>query len=162
MHTYAYQGERAYVIAFTRIFLYDLLSSGPIVILLTITFIVSFLLLKSWTDGILMGLLAGIIVALLALYVTKNYLTEELAAGWLPVFSDRIWFGFLNGLVFGLVAALGGLMRQKMLSMKVGIELGVSHDEKIFYKCHKCGASFDSNPEFCSNCGRKLRRSSNK
>jgi hypothetical protein len=128
-------------------------------ILLVVTFIVSFLLLKNWTDGILTGLLAGITVSLLALYITKNYLTEELVAGWFPVLSDKLWSGFMVGLTLGIVGAFGGLTKQKILSAKLGPIATDSYREKSFYKCPKCGTAYGSNPEFCSNCGRKLRRS---
>ena len=161
LQSYASQGERAYVVAFIQLFLYDLISSSSIVILLVMTFIVSFLLLKSWSDGVLMGLLASITVILLALYITKNYLTNELVAGWWPVLSDKLSSGILTGLILGLAGAFGGFTKQKILSAKLG-HGSDSATESSFYKCPKCGATYGSNPEFCSNCGSRLRRGSNK
>jgi hypothetical protein len=108
-------------------------------------------------DGLLAGLLTGVIVALLALYIIKNYFPDALVAGWLPVVLEKLWFGVVNGLAIGLVGAFGGFLRQKIITRRLAIEL-VDSAAKRFYKCPKCGTEYGSNPEFCSNCGHRLRR----
>jgi uncharacterized membrane protein YeaQ/YmgE (transglycosylase-associated protein family) len=157
LRTYQSQGQRAYIIAFTEIFLYDLFWSDSIAILLVGTFIASFLLLKTWIDGLLTGLLTGVIVALLALYIIKNYFPDTLVAGWLPVVLEKLWLGVVNGLAIGVVGAFGGFLRQKMITKRLAVEL-VDSAAKRFYKCPKCGTEYGSNPEFCSNCGHRVRR----
>jgi hypothetical protein len=158
LQTFSSQGERAYVIAFIQLFLNDLISSAAIVIFVLVAFLISILFLKSWTDGILMGLLLGVTVALLAFYITKNYFPGELAAGWLPVLYENLRSGFLMGLILGSAGALGGLAKQKIISARINRKVADIASEKSFYKCPKCGTIYESNPEFCSNCGHRLRR----
>jgi hypothetical protein len=162
LQTYQNQGQRAYVIAFTQVFLYSLFSSDTILVFLVIMLVVALLFLKTWGDGLLTGLLIGIIVALLSLYIIKNYFPETLAAGWLPIVLEKLWLGVVNGLLLGLAGALGGLMKQKIINKTPKVESVELAAKEKFYKCPKCGAQYESNPEYCSNCGRRLRRTSQK
>jgi len=156
---YPTQGDRAYVLAFMDMFLYDLLSTGFLLVALPTAFLLGLILLRNWKDGLLTGLMSGIVVSLLALYVMKNYFPEELAAGGITLILQRIWQGSVNGLIIGALGAfggslgsIGGLVRKRRITKQLAT--------KKPYRCPKCRVEFESNPEFCSNCGKRIRRAS--
>nr|MDO8135394.1 hypothetical protein [Candidatus Njordarchaeum guaymaensis] len=156
---YPTQGDRAYVLAFIDIFLYDLLSTSFLLVALPTTFLLGLILLRNWKDSLLSGLMSGIVVSLLALYVMKNYFPEELAAGGITLVLQRIWQGSVNGLIIGAPGAfggslgsIGGLIKKRRITKQPAT--------KRPYRCPECGVEFESNPEFCSNCGKRIRRAS--
>jgi uncharacterized protein (UPF0212 family) len=76
--------------------------------------------------------------------------------GGLAVILERLWLGIVSGSVIGLPGALGGGIRQRMVMKEPGIDqAGLAAGKS---KCPKCGTVFESDPEICSNCGRRLRR----
>jgi hypothetical protein len=155
---YPTQGDRAYVLAFIDMFLYGLLSTSFILVALPTTFLFGLILLRNWKDGILTGLMSGIVVSLLALYILKNYFPGELAAGGFAIVLQKIWQGCVNGLIIGVpgsfggsIGAIGGAVRKRRVAKELATKKGL-------YRCPKCGVEFESNPEFCSNCGKRIRR----
>jgi len=155
---YPTQGDRAYVLAFMDMFLYGLLSTSFLLVALPTAFLLGLILLRNWKDGLLTGLMTGIVVSLLSLYVMKNYFPGELATGGTTIVLQRIWQGSVNGLIIGMsssfggsVGAIGVLIKKRRAAKQLAIR-------KKLYKCPKCGVEFESNPEFCSNCGKRIRR----
>lgn len=158
LSTYQTQGQRAYVIAFIDIFLNDLFSSGLIVLALPAAFLLSLALLRSWQDGLITGLSTGIIVALLSLYILKNYFPQILVTGGSTTILQTLWLGAINGLSIGLPGAAGGAIVGKLVSRRLQAGITSAEAEKRFHRCPKCGAELESNPKFCSNCGKKIKR----
>jgi hypothetical protein len=157
LNNYQSQGERAYVIAFIDIFLNDLFSSNLIILASLAAFLLSLAVLRSWQDGLIAGLSTGIIVALLSLYILRQYFPEILAGGGLTVILQTLWVGAINGLAIGLAGAAGGAIVGKIVSHRLQARLASTEAKKNFYRCPRCGAEFDSNPKICSNCGKKIK-----
>lgn len=155
--SYQTQGQRAYVIAFIYLFLYNLFSSTLIVLALPAAFFLSLGLLRSWQDGLLTGLSIGILVSLLYLYILKNYFPQTLETGWLTTVLQILWVGIVNGLAIGLAGAAGGGITGRLISRRLHMSLTSAEAKKEIRRCPKCGTEFESNPKFCSNCGRKIR-----
>lgn len=72
--------------------------------------------------------------------------------------SETLWAGIETGFILSLPGVVGGLAKQGMVARRTRVELVDSASKKEFYKCPKCGVEYESNPEFCTNCGRRLRR----
>jgi prepilin signal peptidase PulO-like enzyme (type II secretory pathway) len=165
LSSYQGQGQRAYVIAFIYLFLNDLFSSNLIILFLLVAFFLSLALLRSWQDGLITGLSTGIIVALLSLYVLKTYSLYILKTSFPQILvSEGFTFilltllaGAINGLAIGLAAAAGGAIVGRVISHRLQASLTSAEAKKNFYRCPRCGAEFESNPEFCSNCGEKIK-----
>jgi hypothetical protein len=106
---------------------------------------------------LLTGFSAGIIVALLSLYILKNYFPQILATEGLTIVLQTLWEGAVSGLGIGLGGAAGGAIVGKLISHRLRASVTSLEAEKSFYRCPRCGAEFESNPTFCSNCGKKLK-----
>ena len=155
---YQTQGDRAYVLAFIDLFLYGLLSTSFLLVALPLAFLLGLVLLRNWKDGLLTGLMSGVVVSLLSLYFMKTYFPEDLAAGGIAIVLQRVWQGSVNGLIIGApgafggsLGAIGGFLEKRRIARQLAT--------KRPYKCPKCGVEFESNPEICSNCGKRIRRS---
>jgi hypothetical protein len=154
---YSSQGERAYILAFIDIFLYGLFSTSFLLVAISTTFLFGLILLRNWEDALLTGLVSGIVVSLLELYVMKNYYPGELAAGGITLILQQIWQGSVNGLIIGVPGAFGGSLGDITRSIKRR-RISKRLLTKKLQKCPKCGIELESNPEFCSNCGKRIRK----
>jgi hypothetical protein len=157
LEKYSNQGERAYVLAFIDIFLNGLFSTSFLLVAISTTFLFGLILLRNWEDALLTGLMSGIVVSLLELYIMKNYYPGELAAGGILLILQEIWQGSVNGLIIGVPGAFGGsigdiarIAKRRRISKQLLT--------KKLQRCPKCGIELESNPEFCSNCGKKIRK----
>jgi hypothetical protein len=154
---YSNQGERAYVLVFIDIFLYGLFSTSFLLVAISTTFLFGLILLRNWEDPLLTGLMSGIIISFLELYIMKNYYPGELAAGGITLILQEIWQGSVNGLIIGVPGAFGGSIRDIARNIKRK-RISKRVLTKKLQKCPKCGIELESNPEFCSNCGKKIRK----
>jgi hypothetical protein len=145
------------VLAFIDIYLYGLLSTGFLVVALPIALLFGLTLLRNWKDGLLTGLMSGIVVSLLLLYVLRQYFPEELAAGGITLVLQKIWQGSLNGLIIGASGGLGGSLATiegRMKKKRITKQL----ETETLHRCPKCGIELESNPVYCANCGNRIRR----
>jgi len=157
LNNYQSQGQRAYVIAFTDLFLKDFFSSSLMILALLVAFLLSIALLRTWQDGLITGLSTGIIIALLSLYILKNYFPQALVAGGLTIVLQTLWEGAISGLATSLGSVAGGAIVGKLISHRLRASIPSIEAERTFYRCPRCGTEFESNPKFCSNCGKKIK-----
>jgi hypothetical protein len=155
--SYQTQGQRAYAIAFIDLFLNNLFSSTLIVLALPAAFFLSLGLLRSWQDGLLAGLSTGILVSLLSIYILRTVFPQTLETDWPTTVLGILWVGIVNGLAIGLAGAAGGGITGRLISRRLHMGLASDEARREIRRCPKCGTEFESNPKFCSNCGRKIK-----